>query len=168
MNDKNKYYGIYRGSVLNNVDPMQLGRIQVAVPDASGMTPSTWAMPSVPITGRQMGVFVVPQVGSGVWIQFEAGEADRPVWIGGWWRTAAEVPALAFSGGPGETNIVLQSTLRNAIVISDLSGPAGGIMLKSSGGRLSSSMTAASTSRTARASASPLWGQRLRSITAHW
>ena len=134
MNDKNKYYGIYRGSVLNNVDPMQLGRIQVAVPDASGMTPSTWAMPSVPITGRQMGVFVVPQVGSGVWIQFEAGEADRPVWIGGWWRTAAEVPALAFSGGPGETNIVLQSTLRNAIVISDLSGPAGGIMLKSSGG----------------------------------
>ena len=51
--------------------------------------------------------------------------------IGGWWRTSAEVPALAFSGVPGDSNILLQSTLQNAIVIRDLSGPAGGIMLKS-------------------------------------
>jgi len=74
MINLNKYDGIYRGNVVNNVDPMQLGRIQVTVPDVGGLTPSTWVMPSAPIARKQMGIFVVPQVGSGVWIQFEAGE----------------------------------------------------------------------------------------------
>lgn len=134
MINLNKYYGIYRGNVVNNVDPMQLGRIQVTVPDVGGLTPSTWVMPSAPIARKQMGIFVVPQVGSGVWIQFEAGDLDRPVWVGSWWRTAAEVPAPAFSGVPGDPNILLQTGLQNAVVISDLSGPRGGIMLKSPGG----------------------------------
>jgi uncharacterized protein involved in type VI secretion and phage assembly len=132
MNKMNKYYGIYRGTVVNNVDPMQLGRIHASIPSAG--VPSAWAMPSVPIAGTQMGVFVVPQVGSGVWIQFEAGDVEFPVWIGGWWRNASEVPALAFPSVPGDPNIVLQSALQNAIVISDLPGPPGGIMLKSAGG----------------------------------
>jgi uncharacterized protein involved in type VI secretion and phage assembly len=113
---------------------MQLGRILAIVPDVGGITPSTWAMPAVPIAGKQMGTFMVPQIGSGVWIQFEAGDADRPVWTGGWWGNPAEVPALALTGVPGDSNIVLQSTLQNAIVISDLPGPLGGIMLKSTTG----------------------------------
>jgi uncharacterized protein involved in type VI secretion and phage assembly len=134
MSDANKYYGIYRGTVVNNVDPMQVGRIMATVPDAGGITPSSWAMPAVPIAGKQMGTFMVPQIGSGVWIQFEAGDPDRPVWTGGWWGDAAEVPALALAGVPGDPNIVLQSALQNAIVISDLPGPTGGIMLKSTTG----------------------------------
>ena len=73
MTSPAKYYGIYRGTVVNNVDPMQLGRIMAIVPDVGGITPSTWAMPCVPIAGKQMGTFMVPQVGAGVWIQFEAG-----------------------------------------------------------------------------------------------
>jgi len=129
-----KYYGIYRGTVVNNIDPMQLGRIQVIVPDVGGVTPSTWAVPSMPFTGKQMGAFMVPQIGSGVWIQFEAGDCDRPVWTGGWWGNPAEVPALALAGVPGDPNIVMQTTLQNALVISDLPGPTGGIMLKSTTG----------------------------------
>jgi uncharacterized protein involved in type VI secretion and phage assembly len=81
-----------------------------------------------------MGTFVVPQVGSGVWLQFEAGDPDRPVWIGGFWGIAAEVPALALAGPPGNPNIVLQSMLQNSLVISDLPGPTGGIMLRSTTG----------------------------------
>jgi uncharacterized protein involved in type VI secretion and phage assembly len=77
---------------------------------------------------------MVPQIGSGVWVQFEAGDPDRPVWSGGWWGTAAEVPALALAGVPGDPNIVIQTTLQNAIVVSDLPGPTGGIMLKSTTG----------------------------------
>jgi uncharacterized protein involved in type VI secretion and phage assembly len=134
MTDINRYYGVYRGTVVNNIDPMQLGRIQAIAPDVGGDTPSTWAMPCAPITGKQMGVFMVPQVGSGVWLQFEAGDLDRPVWIGGWWGVAAEVPALALAGVPGDPNIVLQSALQNAMVISDLPGPTGGIMLRSTTG----------------------------------
>ena len=134
MKDGPRYYGIYRGTVVNNVDPMQLGRIMVTVPDVGGITPSTWATPCVPLAGKQMGTFMVPQIGAGVWLQFEGGDPDYPVWTGGWWGNPAEVPALALAGVPGDANIVLQSTLQNAVVISDLPGPTGGIMLKSTTG----------------------------------
>ena len=134
MNDGPKYYGVYRGTVVNNIDPMQLGRIQVTVPDAGGVIPSSWAVPCVPLAGKQSGTFMVPQVGAGVWIQFEGGDPDKPVWTGGWWGIAAEVPVLALAGVPGDANIVFQSQLQNAIVISDLPGPTGGIMLKSTTG----------------------------------
>lgn len=134
MNAGKKFYGLYRATVINNIDPMQIGRIQVIVPDVSNIIPSSWAMPCVPIAGKQMGTFVMPQIGAGVWVQFEQGDPDYPVWTGGFWGVAAEVPALALAGVPGDPNIVLQSTLQNAIVISDLPGPTGGIMLKSTTG----------------------------------
>lgn len=134
MSDPTKYFGIYRGTVTSNVDPLQIGRIMANVPSAALAASSTWAMPSVPLAGTQMGTFLLPEVGSQVWIQFEAGDADRPVWCGGWWGSAGEVPAMALSGAAGDPNIVLQSKLQNSIVISDLPGPAGGIMLKSTSG----------------------------------
>jgi len=134
MKAGNKYFGVYRGTVVNNIDPLQPGRIMVIVPDVGSVIPSTWAMPCVPFAGKQAGAFMVPQIGSGVFIQFEAGDPDRPVWMGGWWGDAAEVPALALAGVPGDPNIVLQTTLQNAVVVSDLPGPTGGIMLKSTTG----------------------------------
>lgn len=134
MSGTNRYYGIYRGTVVENIDPMQMARILVTVPDVGGITPSTWAMPCVPISGKQMGAFMVPQIGAGVWVQFEGGDPDYPVWVGGWWGNAAEVPALALAGLPASPSIVLQTTAQNTIVISDLPGPTGGIMLKSTTG----------------------------------
>jgi uncharacterized protein involved in type VI secretion and phage assembly len=134
MTTPGKYLGIYRGTVVNNIDPMQLGRIMAIVPDVGGVTPSSWAMPCVPLAGKQMGTFMVPQIGAGVWVQFENGDPDMPVWVGGWWGIVAEVPALALAGVPADPNIVIQSTLQNAIVVSDLPGPTGGIMLKSTTG----------------------------------
>jgi uncharacterized protein involved in type VI secretion and phage assembly len=76
----------------------------------------------------------VPQVGAGVWVEFEQGDPDYPIWVGGFWGLVAEVPALALAGIPASPNIVLQTTAQNAIVISDLPGPTGGIMLKSTTG----------------------------------
>jgi uncharacterized protein involved in type VI secretion and phage assembly len=134
MSQGEKFYGKYRGTVINNIDPMQLGRIMAMVPDVSGFIPTSWAMPCVPLAGKQMGTFVVPQIGSGVWIEFEQGDPDYPIWVGGFWGIAAEVPVLALAGVPGNPNIVLQSTLQNTLVISDLPGPTGGIMLKSTTG----------------------------------
>ena len=129
-----KYYGKYRGTVLNNVDPLQIGRILVMVPDVSALLPTSWALPCVPIAGKQMGTFFVPQVGAGVWVEFEQGDPDYPIWTGGFWGLVAEVPALALAGIPASPNIVLQTTGQNTIVISDLPGPTGGIMLKSATG----------------------------------
>lgn len=134
MREGPKFYGVYRGTVVNNIDPLQIGRIQATVPDVSGLTPTTWAMPCVPMAGKQMGAFVVPQIGAGVFLQFEGGDPDRPVWVGGWWGDVAEVPALALAGVPGNPNIVIQSMLQNAVIVSDLAGPTGGIMLRSTTG----------------------------------
>ena len=134
MSGTRKYHGLYRGTVFNNIDPLQMGRIQAIVPDVSNVIPTSWALPCIPIAGKQMGTFVVPQVGAGVWMQFEQGDPDFPVWTGGFWGSSAEVPALALAGVPGDANIVIQSALQNAIVVSDLPGPTGGIMLKSTTG----------------------------------
>jgi hypothetical protein len=68
MSDK-RYFGKYRGTVLNNVDPMMMGRIQAIVPDVTGLLPSSWAMPCFQVAGIQNGVFAVPIVGSAVWIE---------------------------------------------------------------------------------------------------
>jgi len=131
-----QFLGKYRGTVLNNIDPLQIGRILVTVPDVLGLAPTSWAMPCVPIAGKQMGTYVVPQVGAGVWIEFEQGNPDYPIWVGGFWGIAAEVPVLALAGVPASPSIVLQSTLQNSIVVSDLPGPTGGIMLKSTTGAM--------------------------------
>jgi len=134
MSETNKYYGKYRGVVVNNVDPLQIGRLLVQVPDVGGLIPSTWAMPCFPMTGKQMGVYAVPQIGAGVWVEFEQGDRDYPIWSGSWYGLAAEVPALALAGVPANPPIVLQTMLQNAVVVSDLPGPTGGIMLKSTTG----------------------------------
>ena len=133
MDTNGKYYGKYRGTVVNNIDPLQIGRIQVSVPAVS-VIPGTWAMPCMPIAGKQEGVFWVPQIGAGVWVEFEQGDPDHPIWSGTWYGSLAEVPALALAGNPASPSVVLQSGLQNTLTISDLPGPTGGIMLKSTTG----------------------------------
>jgi uncharacterized protein involved in type VI secretion and phage assembly len=129
-------YGKYRGTVVNNIDPLQIGRIQVMVPDLAGLVPGTWAMPCVPMAGINTGVFSVPMIGSGVWIEFEHGNADYPVWVGGYWGTSAEVPALAHAVLPGITGITLQTPLKNGLVISDMPGPSGGVLIQTTTGAM--------------------------------
>jgi uncharacterized protein involved in type VI secretion and phage assembly len=131
-----KHYGKFRGMVLNNIDPLQMGRLMVQVPDVSNVLPSTWAMPCVPFGGIQSGMFVVPAIGSGVWIEFEQGNLDYPIWVGCYWGSAAEVPALAHATPPGLQAVLLQTTGQNTLMISDTPGPTGGILLKSSTGAL--------------------------------
>ena len=129
-----KFYGKYRATVLNNIDPMQIGRIQVIVPDVSNVIPTSWAMPCVPVAGIQMGIYTVPPIGSGVWVEFEQGDPDYPIWVGCFWGTAAEVPALARMVPPAVPGITFQTTLQNGLTINDVPGPTGGIMLKSATG----------------------------------
>ena len=125
-----KLDGKFRAVVTVHVDPMQMGRIQVQVPDASVIPRLTWAMPCVPIAGVQSGVFVVPSIGSGVWVEFEEGDPDRPIWTGGFWGSAADVPVLGLAGLPASPSIVLQTMGQTTLMLSDLPGPTGGIMLK--------------------------------------
>jgi uncharacterized protein involved in type VI secretion and phage assembly len=136
MNASKRFYGKYRGTVINNVDPMQMGRIQAMVPDVSNVIPSSWAMPCFPVTGKQMGAWMIPQVGTGVWIEFEQGDSDYPIWSGCWFGSAAEVPTLALAAPPAVPNFVIQTQGQNTIMISDVPGPTGGILLKTTTGAM--------------------------------
>jgi uncharacterized protein involved in type VI secretion and phage assembly len=136
MSGKKKFFGKYRGMVLNNIDPLQTGRLLVQVPDVTNILPSSWAMPCLPFAGIQSGFFVLPAMGSTVWVEFEHGDPDHPIWVGCFWETAAQVPALALAAAPEVQQIVIQTALENTLMISDMPGPTGGILLKSTTGAL--------------------------------
>lgn len=135
-----RFYGKYRGLVIENIDPEQIGRVLVQVPDVLGLIPASWAMPCVPAAGIQSGCFVVPPIGSQVWVEFEQGDPDYPIWTGGFWGVVAEVPIFATAPPaipPGQ-NIVFQTTGQNMIMVSDAAPTplTGGIVLKSSLGAM--------------------------------
>jgi hypothetical protein len=140
--DRPRYYGKYRGLVIDNLDPEQIGRVLVQVPDVLGVLPSSWAMPCVPAAGIQAGCFVVPPIGSQVWVEFEQGDPDYPIWVGGFWGIVAEVPLLALLPPapyiPIGQNIVLQTTGQNTLMVSDATPTpvTGGIILKSASGAM--------------------------------
>jgi len=136
MSDNRKFFGKYRGMVLNNIDPLQTGRLMVQVPGVSNVLPSSWAMPCLPFAGIQSGFYAVPEIGSTVWVEFEQGNPDHPIWTGCFWETAAQVPALVLAAPPGLQQIVVQTVSQNTLLISDVPGPTGGILLKSSTGAL--------------------------------
>src|SRR4030095_3288432 len=87
--------GKYRGTVTNNIDPLQIGRIQVMVADVAGFIPGTWAMPCLTSSGINTGLFTVPLIGGGGWRELERGNPDFPIWVGGYWGSTAEVPVMA-------------------------------------------------------------------------
>ncbi|WP_146348155.1 phage baseplate assembly protein V [Falsiphaeobacter marinintestinus] len=129
-----QYYGKYRGVVVNNVDPMVTGRIQAIVPDVSSVSLTSWAMPCLPMAGIQTGAVAIPPIGAGVWIEFERGDPDYPIWTGGFFGSAAEMPALHQLTPPGVSAVTLQTMLRNGVTVTDLPGPTGGIVIKTPGG----------------------------------
>lgn len=140
MNDSDQtqgFVGKFRATVLNNIDPETRGRLMLTIPDVLGVVPSTWAEPCTPLagpTGPPMGVYMVPPIGAGVWVEFEQGDPNYPVWVGCRWGGPSDIPSLAHAGLPVSPNIVMQTAGQNSFVISDLPGPIGGLMLKSTTG----------------------------------
>jgi len=80
-----RHYGKYRGTVSDNNDPRNQGRIRAKVPEILGDVACGWALPCTPYAADQMGMYAVPPVGAGVWMEFEGGDPSRPIWSGCWW-----------------------------------------------------------------------------------
>src|SRR5438105_7908553 len=90
-----RYYGKYRGQVTDNNDPDSLGRIKAKVPRLLGDEETGWALPAFIYGGAsEQGLFAVPDVGAGVWIEFEGGDLSYPIWSGTWYTSGA-VPESA-------------------------------------------------------------------------
>jgi uncharacterized protein involved in type VI secretion and phage assembly len=133
--DAARFFGKYRGTVVDTRDPQGIARLVAIVPDVLGTVPTAWAMPAVPFAGPGAGFVALPPVGAGVWIEFEQGDPDAPIWSGCWWGSGGELPTVASAtaaAGIGQVTIVTPG--RHAIVISDLPGRAGGISLTTPGG----------------------------------
>lgn len=101
---RSRYFGKYRGLVRDVDDPQNLGRIKAQVPEVLGEEDSPWAWPAVPFAGANHGLVLLPEVGDGVWIEFEAGDLSRPIWTGGWWGEG-ELP----EPGGTETRVLVTS-----------------------------------------------------------
>lgn len=80
------FLGKYRGTVEDNVDRSGQGRIRVRVPAVLGDSDLSWAMPCVPYAGPGVGFFAMPPVGANVWVEFEGGDPDYPIWTGCFWH----------------------------------------------------------------------------------
>jgi uncharacterized protein involved in type VI secretion and phage assembly len=130
MNEK--YYGKYRGKVTDIKDPLMIGRIQAKVPDVLGDQDSGWAMPCSPFGGSGMGFFALPAVDAGVWIEFEHGDPDYPIWSGCWFGSVKEVPPILIV--PPYKKLMIKTEGGNSILLDDTPG-IGGITLETSGGQ---------------------------------
>jgi len=80
-----QFLGKYRGKVENNTDPSGRGRLQISVPLVLGKGKNSWAMPCVPYAGLDVGWFVMPPKGANIWVEFEGGDPDYPIWTGCFW-----------------------------------------------------------------------------------
>jgi len=128
----NTFYGKYRGIVTDNKDPLMIGRVRANVPDVLGDLESGWAMPCAPYGGKSMGFFAIPATGAGVWIEFEHGDPDYPIWAGCWWGSAAEMPPVLLA--PPYKKVMLATEGGHSILLDDTPG-IGGITLETSGGQ---------------------------------
>lgn len=84
LGSRPQFFGKYRGTVSDNLDPQKRGRLQVSVPAVLGDV-SAWAMPCVPYAGPNLGFYAMPEIGTGVWVEFEAGDVSFPIWSGCFW-----------------------------------------------------------------------------------
>jgi uncharacterized protein involved in type VI secretion and phage assembly len=136
VNGGRRFYGKHRGVVTDTADPEGLGRVRALVADVLEGE-SGWALPSLPFAGVGAGFFAVPPTGANVWIEFESGDTEFPIWSGGYWPEAGSVPvpgptpdqkvvirttaghSITLDGTPGESSLTLATATGARITLSD-------------------------------------------------
>lgn len=124
----------HRGIVRNNVDPQQMGRLQVEVPGVIG---PTFALPCVPYAGPGVGFVALPPVGANVWVEFEENDLSLPIWTGCFWN-AGEAPEGA---GPPERKIIRTDGV--SLTLDDTPGAGFSLVVESAGVTLTLRLTGA-------------------------
>jgi len=122
-----QYFGKYQGKVENNIDPEQRGRLMVSVAAVTGSGTLNWALPSVPFAGNGVGFWAIPPVGANVWVEYEGGDSDRPIWSGCFWGIG-EAPAT-----PALAELVVLKTSTCTLTLNDLP-VVGGVTIETKSG----------------------------------
>jgi uncharacterized protein involved in type VI secretion and phage assembly len=125
-----RHYGKYRGTVSDNDDPRDQGRLKARVPEILGDVDCGWALPAAPYAGDGSGIFMIPAVGAGVWIEFEAGDVSRPIWSGAWWASGKQPEDEGGTGAKADVRIIRGESgmliafhdADNVLVLSDSDG----------------------------------------------
>ncbi len=126
------FLGKYRGIVSDIQDPLMTGRIKARVRDVLGDDESGWALPCAPFGGSGVGFFALPTVGAGVWIEFEHGDPDYPIWSGCWFGSASDMPTALLA--PPYKKVMVVTEGGQKVTLDDTPG-IGGITLETSGGQ---------------------------------
>jgi uncharacterized protein involved in type VI secretion and phage assembly len=122
-----QYFGKFRGTVVNNLDPRRMGRVQIQVPSILGDNRLNWAMPCVPYGGSGVGFYMIPPVGANIWVEFEGGDPDYPIWAGCFWDEG-DVPA-----DPAIPQMKVIKTDSATLTVDDTPG-AGGVKIETTSG----------------------------------
>jgi hypothetical protein len=117
-----KYYGKYRGTVINNKDLSFLGKIQAMVDGITDYDTTSWAMPCVPYAGKNVGFYFIPDIGSNVWIEFERGDLGSPIWSGCFWGLGETIGLDMLSPSPPPMGANIIKTHLASINLSDIPG----------------------------------------------
>jgi Type VI secretion system/phage-baseplate injector OB domain len=89
---RDRFYGVVSGRVINVVDPMFLGRVQVQLPFLDPLEISPWARVAVPMAGLMHGHYFIPNLFDEVLVAFEHGDVNAPYVIGSLWNATAPPP----------------------------------------------------------------------------
>jgi uncharacterized protein involved in type VI secretion and phage assembly len=114
-----KFYGKYRGFVVDAADPERRARLRLQVPSVLGEQTTGWALPCLPYGGHpNEGLFTVPSPDAQVWVEFEEGEISQPIWTGTFWQQRGDPPAEA--GQPEQpTTRVLRTAAGHVLQFDD-------------------------------------------------
>lgn len=116
-----QYFGKYRGFVADNEDPEQRGRLKLKVPTVLGEEVTGWALPCLPFGGlANQGLFLVPEPDSQIWVEFEEGNLDQPIWTGTFWQQSGDPPEEAAKTPP--TTRVLRTPSGHVLQFDDAEG----------------------------------------------
>lgn len=138
MNENLKFTGMYRAKVISNSDSDMLGRVKAEIypmligkvtaknldgVDGVATEQLPWVVPAMPISsgaGDGYGSFAVPKVGSFVFVFFEEGDINQPVYFAEAQTKQYGLPASRTINYPNRKVVETSSGVK--IIIDDTTG----------------------------------------------
>ena len=117
------HYGKIKGKVVSTADSKNSGRLKVQI-TLGGSAVEVWAEACVPYAGGKNGLYAIPPVGSGVWVEFAQGDVDKPIWTGCWWKEGELKGALGAGTSLASLPVVMQSTGKHRMILAGSGGDA--------------------------------------------